>query len=54
LSYGILKAIKDFILGNAECDYVPLRSWPPLDQMNELEEDSLYYEEEIDDDEIRT
>lgn len=51
MSYGILKAIKDFILGNAECDYVPLRSWPPLDQMNELEEDSLYYEE-VEDDEV--
>jgi hypothetical protein len=52
LSYGILKAIKDLILGNAEGDYVPLSSWPPLNQMNELEEDSLYYEEEIGDDEV--
>jgi hypothetical protein len=51
LSYGILKAIKDLILGNAECDYVPLRSWPPLNQMNELEED-FYYQEEGDDDEV--
>lgn len=50
MSYGILKAIKDLILGNAECDYVPLRSWPPLSQMNELEED--FYYEEIEDDEV--
>jgi hypothetical protein len=52
LSYEILKAIKDLILGNAECDYVPLSSWPPLNQMSELEEDALYYEEESDNDEV--
>ena len=52
MSYGILKAIKDFILGNVECNYVPLRSWPPLDQMNELDEDALYYDEEVEDDEV--
>lgn len=51
MSYGILKAIRDFILGGEECDYVPLRSWPPLNQMNELEED-LYYQEECDYDEV--
>jgi hypothetical protein len=51
LSYVILKSIRDFILGGEECDYVPLRSWPPLNQMNELEED-LHYQEECDNDEV--